>query len=221
MFVSELSRFDKWLQASPFSDDRLFQRPLEQISETEIQLFYARAGLAGLRHQALEAIDVLQSELIAAAIEGTVSQAALRMIAHEVPSGPFTMDEFIDRLVKLPAVQRSAVLMALSTKSAPMRIASLEWREAVQMNQLPALAAEILKVRDKLRHFKLPYVFWEQRSKFVASPLLELEKQARRAFDGDSWPSIQVQWDGMIWIDRRSESKSFLGIVDEISRGLL
>jgi hypothetical protein len=221
MFVSELGRFNKLLQDGPFSDDRLFQRPLELISDTEIQLFYARAGFAGMRSQAIETIDTLQSELLLAAMEGSIPQECLRIITHEAPRSPFSMDEFIDRLVKLSQVRRLAVLMALSTKSALERIISLEWKETAQLRQLPDLASEILKARRRLQHIKLPYVFWEQSSKHVSAPLIGLERQVSAAFDGDSWPVVQMHWDNMIWIDRRSEGKSFLGIVDEVARGLL
>jgi hypothetical protein len=220
MRAREVGQFGTWLETSSFSDDRLWNRPLSHISELEVQLFYARAGLKGQAREAREAIDQLQSELLLVAMQGGMSQDDLRLIAHEVPRERFTVEEFVDRLVRLNQPRRMAVLMALATRSDPGLIARMEWRGVRHMTQVPDLAAEILKARAKLRHMRLPYVFWEWATDKIAAPLLRLQEQAESVFDAP-WPAIQAQWTDMIWVDGRADASSLLGVVGEIRQGKL
>lgn len=220
MLVSDIPSFQQWLSQSPLADDRLWRRDLAQISELEIQLFYARAHLRGLKKDAVNAIDQLQSELLVGAIEGTVPKEALRLIGHEPPPDRFAVNEFLDLLVKVSAHRRMAILFALATRQDPERVAELSWEHAGKLTQLPELCQEILRVRAKVRHLKLTYVFWEWATPKIAAPLLSLRESAEEAFDM-SWPSIQARWIDMLWINGSAEKRSFLGLVEEVSAGKL
>lgn len=85
MLATQLGAFDKWLKTTELSDDRLWKRDLETVSDMEIQMFYARHSQRGIKTLAHEAIDRLQAALILEAVKGQVPDAALRLITHEVP----------------------------------------------------------------------------------------------------------------------------------------
>lgn len=220
MLVSDIPSFKTRLAQSPLVDDRLWARDLEQISDLEIQLFYARAHLRGLKKEAVEAIDQLQSDLILAAVDGDVPQAALRLITHEPPVDRFSVNEFLDKLVKVSTNRRMAILYALGMRQDPEKVAELSWQHASQLQQLPGLCSEILQVRSRVRHLKLGYVFWEWATPKIAAPLLNLRESAEDAFDMP-WPSIQARWIDMLWINDSTEKRSFLGLVEEVCAGKL
>lgn len=221
MRASELRTFGQWLPSSPLASDRFWNRELELVSDTEISLFYARAGLMGLKGHAVEAMDKLQTALILSAMDGTeVPKEAMRLVAHELPVERFMVDEFIDHLVKLSPERRSAVLFALELKRAPERIVELTWSEVKQMAQLSSNLKEILKARARVRHLKLPYVFWEWATDRIASPLLQLAVSAEEAF-GMSWPRIQERYSTMLWINGQADAASFTGLVEEVAAGKL
>lgn len=220
MLAVEVGGFGDWLRDSPMRNDRLWARHLEQVSPLEIQLFYARAGLQCQAHHAREAIDTLQSELLVEAVKGRVSWAAMRLINHEVPAGRYTTENFIDKLLVLSLPRRMAVVTALVTESEPERVVKMEWHECKNMRQVPGLAQEVLLVRAKVRHIRLPYVFWEWASEQVAAPLLGLREQVEQVF-GEPWPAIQQQWTNMIWIESRSDAASLLSILEEVKSGRL
>lgn len=220
MLVSDIPSFSTWLASTQFANDRLWSRHLEQISETEIQLFYARAGLRGLKREAAQVIDQLQTDLLLAAVESDVPQAALGIITHEPPRDRFTTDEFLDRLVKINRDRRAATLFALSTKQDPERVMELCWSSVGSLQQLSGLSKEILTTRSKTRHLRLPYVFWEWATPKIAAPLLMLRESAEDAF-GSNWPTIQQCWSDMLWINASAERHDFLRLVDEVVSGKL
>jgi hypothetical protein len=219
--ASELRTFGQWLPESPLASDRFWNRDLELVSDTEISLFYARAGLQGLKAHAVEAIDRLQTALILAAIDGTeVPKEAMRLVAHEPPVERFAVDEFIDLLVKLPDARRSAVLYALAMHDTPERVTELTWSEARKLIQMPPQIRDILAGRAKVRHLKLPYVFWEHASDRVAAPLVQLAVSAEEAF-GMPWPRIQQRYSCMLWVSGKADVASFQGLVEEVAAGRL
>lgn len=220
MLVSDIPSFSAWLSSTQFAHDRLWFRHLEQISETEIQLFYARAGLRGLKREAARVIDQLQTDLLLATIESDIPQAALGIITHEPPRDRFTTDEFLDRLVKVNRDRRSAILFALSVRQDPERAMELCWSSVGSLQQLSGLAREILTTRSKTRHVRLPYVFWEWATPKIAAPLLMLREGAEDAFES-SWPAIQQCWADMLWINGTAEKSGFLGLVNEVATGRL
>lgn len=220
MLASELPDFGDWLKTSPVSSDRLWARKLEVISDAELQLFYARCGLIGLKKEAVEAIDRLQTALVLAAMHGSVSQAALRLVTHEPPLDRFTVDEFIDGLIKLRPHRRAAVLYALQGRQTPDEVAGLTWHDIKRMVQVPKRQQPILDGQSKVRHLRLPYVFWEWATPALAAPIVDLGVSASDAF-GCSWPALQVRFDDMLWISGRADAASFLGISEEIATGRL
>lgn len=221
MFVSDIPSFAVWLAKSPVCNDRIWSRPLEDISENEIQLFYARAGLQGLKQEAVDAIGQLQDEmLLLQSMCGNIPQQVLRIVSHQTPINRFATDEFLDLLVKVETARRSAILYALVTRKEPKEVVELCWKNIRDIGKIPELAHEILAARSKVRHLKLPYVFWEWATLKIASPLLMLQKTAEEAF-GLSWPAIQVRWDEMLWINTEAEKRDFLNLVEEVASGKL
>lgn len=221
MRASELRTFGQWLPSSPLASDRFWNRDLELVSDTEISLFYARAQLQGLKSNAIEAMDKLQAALVLASIDGTeLPKGALRLVAHELPLERFTVDEFIDSLVKLPAARRAAVVFALEMRDTPERVAELTWSDTATMMQLPTQVQQILKSRGQVRHLKLPYVFWEWATERIASPLLQLAVSAEQAF-GEPWQRIQQRYSTMLWVSGRADAASFYGLVEEVAAGRL
>ena len=219
MRASEVGSFGEWLKTSPLADDRLWRRDLETVSNTELQLFYARAGLYGLKGNAVEAISRLQSALILAAVNGELtSKGALRLIGHEPPCERFDTDEFVDGLVKLSPARRAATLYALTARMAPEKVAELTWHEVAAMRQIHPQLREILASRAKVRHMKLPYVFWEWATEHIAVPLLKLGPTAEDAF-GCTWPALQERFKTMLQISGRSDARSFISLVEEVAAG--
>ena len=72
----------------------------EQLTDTDIQLFYARSGLKRLRQQAIDAIDKAQAVVIRALFCGELPRGAFAaLVLHEAPPTPYLADEFVDGLV--------------------------------------------------------------------------------------------------------------------------
>lgn len=218
MRATQLPQFNNWLSATVLLNDRLWQRELAQISEMEIQLFYARAGLRGARQQATEAIDRLQSILILKAVEGALSQDDLRLIEHEVPDDLYCVDEFVDGLVQMAPVRRAAALFALECQIPADQVVELSWYKANRMKQLTPNAREILLAQGRTRHLRLPYVFWEWKTPVIATCLIGLQEEVELAM-GKSWPALQVAFTSMLWISGRADGSSFLQIAEEVLAG--
>lgn len=218
MLASELDSFGGWLATSPLADDRIWRRELELVGDAELQLFYARASLRGLRGNAVEAISRLQSALILEAVHGRVG-VPMHLIAHELPCERFDVDEFVDCLLQIRTpTRRAAVLYALEAQMTPGTVAELTWQEVSKFKQLPARLREILEARGKVRHMKLPYVFWEWATEHIAVPLLRLQQDAERAFDCP-WPQVQQRYKTMLWVSGRADASSFFSLVDEVAAG--
>lgn len=220
MLATQLPEFEKWLKTTELAQDRMWHRDLERISDTELQLFYARARLRGLRQEACDAIERLQSALILGAVQGQVSDAALRLVAHEVPQQRFTADEFIDGLIKLRPARRAAVLYALHDATDPGTVEELTWSQVKGMRQIKTEVLEILRAQVRIRMLRLPYVFWEWADDRTATPVRHLAKGAEAAF-GCSWPALVCRFQDMLWCSGRSDASHFLQIVEEIKTGRL
>jgi hypothetical protein len=214
MRATQLQPFNDWLSSTVLLQDRLWQRELSQISEMEIQLFYARAGLHGARAQALEAIDRLQSTLILKAVEGALGQDDMRLIEHEVPDDIYCVDEFIDGLVQLTPARRAATLFALERGMSASQVTELSWYAAGKLTQLTPNAQEILLAQSRIRHLRLPYVFWEWQTPVIATCLTGLEDDVERAM-GKRWPALQVAFTSMLWVSGRADASSFLQFAEE------
>lgn len=88
------------------------------------------------------------------------------------------------------------------------------------MHQVPTQIREILAGRAKMRHIKLPYVFWEYASGRIAAPLLQSAVSAEEAFSMP-WPRIQQRYSTMLWVSREADRASFNKLVEEVASGRL
>jgi hypothetical protein len=204
---------------SPLGEDKLWSRPVDRISETELQLFYARASLAGLRQQAYDLIDQLQAEAIRLAIDADNAADLSVLVLHVPPERRYYVDELVDGLSKLSVSRRGACLFALELGWPLTRVMELQWRDAVKL-ECAGLAREVLTVANASRHIRLPYVFWEWATEQIACPLLDLQLSIEQAFDC-TWPALVQRYATIIRIDRRADSASFLTLADEVNRGKL
>lgn len=222
MRVGELRGFSQWLNegGAPLAQDRLWARDLTQARPMEAQLFLARAQLQGHQALAREALDRMQTALIAGAVEGELSGAELALLAVDVPSDPYLVDEFIDDLAKLRPARRLATLFALETHTEAARVEELTWADAKRLSQLKPLSRDILASCARTRHLRLPYVFWEWSTPELATPVLGLQRDTERAF-GRTWPALQFAFDTMIWTSSRADASHLLGLVEEVARGRL
>jgi hypothetical protein len=211
MRLADLNSVQFWLPQHPTAHDSLWQRQVGDVSETDIQLFYARAGLKRQRRAAIDAIDQLQTALILAAIHGELGEAGApaALILHELPPEPFLVDELVDGLARMPLARRQACMFALEAHLTPQETADLTWRDAAQLQRLSPLARELLQAASQVRHLKLPYVWWQRATPTIATPLLELTWSAREAFDC-SWPELAQRYARMVRVNPSADAASLL-----------
>jgi hypothetical protein len=215
MRLCDLASVKSWLPNNSTSSDRLWRREACAVSEGEIQLFYARCGLLGLRSQAIDAIDALQAAVILSSFNHELHEAPSAIILHESPPEPYFVDELVSSLIKLRPARRQACLFALEMQCEPTDALNLTWKSALEMQQLPPLCVEVLQSAGRTRHLKLPYVFWEWASVQIAAPLLELQWSIERAFEC-SWPELTRRYGRIVHLHRGAESASLL----ELSAGI-
>jgi len=213
MRLCELPSVRSWLPGHPTAGDPLWNRDPLAVSEMEIQLFYARAGLQGLRNEAIDAIDTLQAALILSSINGEVPELPAAIVMHEPPDQPFLVDELVDGLIRLRPARRQACLFALELHRDPKNVANMTWKDVRKMNQLPALGREILEAASQTRHLTLPYVFWEWATPTIATPLLELQWSIEKAFEC-TWPVLTQRYKRMIAVNRSADAVSFLKLTE-------
>lgn len=196
MVLRQLSGVKGWLENHPLSSDPFWDKEHAGLSEMDIQLFYARSGIAK-REQAAKAIDTLQAIVIAASFKGEIKNPSSALILHETPQSPFMVDELVEGLAKMRPARRQACLFALENHMPPDKVLSMTWADAKNLRQLSPLSKEIIAQADKTRHFKLPYVFWEWATTEIAAPLLELSHSIEYAF-GMDYPKLQRKFDRML-----------------------
>ena len=213
MRLADLASVSSWLPDHPLAADRLWQREPGAVSEGEIQLFYARASLAGLHSQAVNAIDMLQAAVILSSFNAELPEAPGAIIMHEPPPESFFADELVEGLVKMRPSRRQACLFALEQGADPAAIANMTWTTARSMRQLRPLCQEILQAADRTRHVKLPYVFWEWATTQIATPLLELQWSIEQAF-GCTWPILTTRYRRMVKLSRGADAVSVLELID-------
>lgn len=183
------------------------------VSDVEIQLFYAKQGIAR-RKLAVDAIDQLQASVILSLLSGELKESPGAIIIHELPEDPFLVDELVDGLRKLRPARRQACLFALESNQTPKQVMNLTWREAADLQGLSKLSKDILKSASKTRHFTLPYVFWEWATEQIATPLLELEWSAQKAFS-HNWPELAARYKRIIVLNRHADATSFLELAGQ------
>lgn len=213
MRLCDLASVKSWLPTHPLASDPLWQREGASLSEGDIMLFYARAGI-GRRQDAIEAIDTLQANVLQAVMTGELHEPPIAIVMHEPPPNPFFADELVDGLVRLRPARRRATLFALESDRTPEAISMLTWTNAGRMRQLSPLCGEVLQESARTRHLKLPYVFWEWATPEIATPLLELQWSIEKAF-GCTWPQLAYRYRNMIKVNRSADSASLLQLANK------
>jgi len=218
MRLRDLEGVAQILLGTHLAQDPIWDRELTRLTEIDITLFYARAGIQD-RRLAIELVERVQSAAIVAAFKGHKEAGLSAIIAHTPPSDPFLVDELVSGLAKLPVPRRQTCLFALTAELSLTQASSLTWPEA-NSKQWPLLCQEILEVRSKTRHIRLPYVFWEWATPRIAAPVMQLQASVEEAFDC-SWPQLVEKHSRMLRINRGADSASFLQLADEVRRGAL
>lgn len=212
MRLCDLASVKNWLPTHPLAADPIWRREAHAVSEGEITLFYARAGI-GKRQDAIEAIDTLQAAVLRSAMDGELDEPPMGIVMHEPPPDPFFADEFVDGLVRLRPARRQATLFALESDRTLEFVSALTWTEAVKLKQLTPLSLEVLEAAGRTRQMKLPYVFWEWATDKIAAPLLEMQWSVEKAF-GCTWPQLAYRYRTMIKINRSADSVSLLQLAN-------
>ena len=217
MRLGQLASVKTWLPASPLAADPFWDKQVASVSEIEIQFFYARASVQGLRRESVDAIDALQAAVITSAFNGELSEPPAAVILHEPPTEPFMVDELVDGLVRLKPVRRRAVLWALERREDPQATADLTWKRALQLRQLPGTCQDILALQDRTRHMKVPYVFWEWATEQIAAPLLEFKWTVEQAFHC-TWPELTLRYRRMIKVHRGADAAHLMLMAENLSK---
>ena len=217
MRLGDVGGLRKSLPRDGVENDPIWERGADQLTDNEIQLFYARSGLKGLRQAAVDAIDHAQAVVVRALFCGELAKGSFAaLVLHETPPDPFMADEFVDGLVKLPHSRRSACVFTLECRQEPAQTADLLWND-VSRKGLSPTALDVLRVAELKRNARLPYVFWEWATADIASSLLGLRESIETAF-GCNFAQLQDRYNRMVMIDRRAESASFLELAKQLKR---
>jgi len=187
----------------------------EQLTDTDIQLFYARSGLKRLRQQAIDAIDKAQAVGIRALFCGELPRGAFAaLVLHEAPPTPYLADEFVDGLVKLRPARRGAAIFMLENRMSANAVTDLLWKDC-EPRGFSQTSLEVVKAASLTRHIKLPYVFWEWATPNLASPLLDLQRSVENAFECGI-AELQERYERMVMVDRRADAQSFLSLAKQL-----
>src|SRR5437773_161906 len=116
MRLRDVKGVQEIIAISGMTDDPLWGRDIEKISEGHIVLFYARAGLVGKRKEAIAAIERVQAAVIVAAFHGEKAAGVSALVVHSPPGEPYMVDEFVSGLSRLTQVRCRACLYALVMK---------------------------------------------------------------------------------------------------------
>lgn len=218
MRLGDIGELKKTLAKDGVGADAIWNRTAFQLTDTDIQLFYARCGLKGMRQAAIDAIDQAQAVVIRALFCGELAKGSFAsLVLHEPPPEPYLADEFVDGLIKLRPSQRAACIFALEQKLNPDAVMDMLWSQ-LPTEGLTAQSQEIVKVARLTRHIKLPYVFWEWATPSIACPLIGLRSAVEAAFECGI-TQLQERYNRMVMLDRRAESTSFLQLAQQLGRG--
>lgn len=212
MLLGEMGRLASTLPNSPVGADPIWRKPADKISDNDIQLFYARASVAGQRQAAIDAIDQAQAVAICLAFNG--ERIAPALIMHTPPESPFMLDEFIEGLNRLQGHRRLACLFALESSETLESVTMLQWSR-IKPAHRQGLAGEVLAMADRSRHIRLPYVFWEWATDHIAAPLIELKWSVENAFERP-WPALVRRYRDMVWVSQRAERASFDMLLQQV-----
>lgn len=217
MRLGDIGELKKTLAKDGVGADSFWDRTAFQLTDTDIQLFYARCGLEGLRQAAIAAVDQAQAVVIRALFCGELAKGSFAaLVLHEPPPEPYMADEFVDGLIKLRPSRRGACVFALEQKLSPDAVMDLLWSQVPALS-LTAQSQEIVKVARLTRHVKLPYVFWEWATPSIACPLIGLRTGIEAAFECGI-TRLQERYDRMVMLNRRAESTSFLDLARQLGR---
>lgn len=203
MQLRDIGQLGQLLANSPVFFDEVWDRDVEDTTGFHLTLFRARMSAQGLGFQANEAVDMLQDQAIRAMALGTLQDAPF--IGHVQAEPRFIVDELLEGLNKLSLPRRQATLLALDQGMAAQAVIQLTWERVLEMIPTTQLAIDILRERNRKRHHRLSYVFWEHVSVTVSAPLFHLEESVIKAFGGRQWPELRIGYQTMVMINQKIE----------------
>jgi hypothetical protein len=218
MKLNEVKGMAGLLACSALGEDVLWKCEQFDLSAQDIQLFYARAGLNGHRQLAIDLVNQAQEIVIRALFDSCLPKGFFEaLVLHESPPMPYMADEFVEGLVKLSPARRAACIYALENHLRPIEVTELLWL-GLDLRGCSKTSEEVIGAARVLRHFKLPYVFWEWATKDIASPLLCLQGSIEKAF-GIAIIDLQLRYDRMMMSNDRAECASFMSLVKQLDGG--
>lgn len=211
MQLGQISVVREVLANHALKNDKLWQKNCNEITESDICLFYARAGI-GNRVVASRLIQAIQNALIGSAFNELNAPLSQALLLHEVPAEPFYADELVDGLTELSSQEGLATVFSLETRVEPYVVARLTWKELTSIRQPNQIAEEIIEKARHRKHPRLPYVFWQKVSPTLYAPIFDLPQKIQTAF-GMNWVKLLYAYENMMPVCRKSEAEYFNSII--------
>lgn len=211
MQLGQISVVGEVLANHPLKNDKLWQKDCDKLTESDICLFYARAGI-GNRVVASKLIQEVQDALIGSTLNELNAPLPQALLLHEAPREPFYADELVDGLAELSSQEGLATVFSLETKVEPAIVARLTWKELSLVKNPNQIAEEIIEKSRYRRHPRLPYVFWQKVSPTLYAPIFDLPQKIETAF-GMNWVKLLYAYENMMPVCRKSEAEYFNSII--------
>jgi len=200
MIISSLMKGTE-LKLLPF--DALWQREVASVDENDLHDFMRRHHDSEVAEK-----EALQLVNVAYKYANARSQMPPSLCNFYFVKNKLTPDEFRSRLQRVPQERRRAILFALETGMDIRDVVELTWKNLPPMFQFSEFAGGI--VRGLVRHFKLPYVFWEIVQNGVAAPLFGLGTDAEEVAQGHGFARFRLMYAKMIFVDQVQEEVDFI-----------
>lgn len=200
MLVSELLSGAE-VQLLPKS--KIWERDISKVTRLDIRVFIRR------NHDSKEAIAEAQM-LLDKAFNHAISNYKVppKICFFKPVQERITVDELVSWLSVVSETRRKALLFALETGMDVREVIELTWKDVPGLrNTLSEFANGIL--HGMVRHFKLPYVFWEANNN-ADLPLFGLSEDAEEVANGHGFSGLRAMYKNMIMIDQKQERIEFL-----------
>lgn len=119
----------------------------------------------------------------------------------------FTAGDLVEGLSYMEPTYRAGALFGLEAGLTAAQVTDLTFSQLKSLEIKSELGRAVLAQR--VRHMRLPYVFWLTLENGLAMPLMYLEEQVKAAFGGMTWEDLQRAYARMVWVDEQVESECF------------
>lgn len=207
MLVRELP--GNW-RHSLLSQSPIWNRPVESLTRLDLSAFLRR-HMGTARHlTARKQVETLIDATWTAVLDGKLSPIP-EICYFSAPVERLTFGELRQWLARTTPERGQAILFALEMKLSVPEAIDLTWRSVNAMALTPFADAIAKKT---IRHFRLPYLFWEVLPHGAAAPLIGLQDSVRDVTEGRGFEALQALYASIIPIDTDADLNDFRGHVD-------